>query len=333
LERTVVQLVEARRLADFDNVPHGRLALLLLDNAAETMLYRQAKEALGWAGWYSKMLKQLGPFEDGDDEDLKALREGLESKTVSEKTRKKIEQNFTDLVKFVFSRPDCGLERELASCLNALHRYRNAAYHQDFVSADVLGPANEIYFNLCCQLLKDQRFTMMAALAEPPASVAALLPDLPTAPVLNDEKTLGDSVADKLLAQHHLDHGGITSALAAHLVARIGVVERNLDEFITYLGYRDKVSALRVIQLMPYGDEPPTVPDDFLTRKLDVTDRTIQSWTRRAAAISDLSSAQDALRQFDEVESAVARFEDQLEPFMIAIDREIEREIDTRRGK
>jgi hypothetical protein len=45
-ERTVVQLVEARRLADFDDVPHGRRALLLLDNAAETLLYRRAKEVL-----------------------------------------------------------------------------------------------------------------------------------------------------------------------------------------------------------------------------------------------------------------------------------------------
>jgi hypothetical protein len=51
------------------------------------------------------------------------------------------------------------------------------------------------------------------------------------------------------------------------------------------------------------------------------------------ASIADLSSAQDALRQFDETESAIARFEDQLEPFIDAIDREIEREMDLRRGK
>lgn len=31
-----VQLWEARRLASYDDVPRGRLALLLLDNAAET---------------------------------------------------------------------------------------------------------------------------------------------------------------------------------------------------------------------------------------------------------------------------------------------------------
>jgi hypothetical protein len=58
---------------------------------------------------------------------------------------------------------------------------------------------------------------------------------------------------------------------------------------------------------MPLSVEPPLRPDDFLTRPLVVTDRTIESWARRAAAIANLSSAQDALRQFDEIESAIAR--------------------------
>jgi hypothetical protein len=79
--------------------------------------------------------------------------------------------------------------------------------------------------------------------------------------------------------------------------------------------------------------EPPVRPDDFLTRPLVVTGRTIQSWARRAAAIANLSSAQDALREFDEIESAIARFEDQLEPFVIAIDRDIQDRIDEMRGK
>jgi hypothetical protein len=43
LERTGIQLMGARRLADFDDVAHGRLALLLLDNAAETLLDRRAE--------------------------------------------------------------------------------------------------------------------------------------------------------------------------------------------------------------------------------------------------------------------------------------------------
>jgi hypothetical protein len=101
-----------------------------------------------------------------------------------------------------------------------------------------------------------------------------------------------------------------------------------------YFGYEgDRLLALRVIQLMPLSVEPPERPADFLTRALVVTDRTIESWAPRAEAIESLSSAQHALRRFDEIESAIARFENELGPFIIAIDLEIQRDIDTARGK
>ena len=263
------------------------------------------------------------------------MRDELESKTVSEKTRQSIAKNFSDLVKFVFSRPDCTVEPELAACLNALHRFRNDAYHGDFVRADVLGPANEIYFYLCCRLLKAQTYLMME-MGDPPAVVRELLPSLQASPSRwsDDEKTLGDAVADELLARNHLDHGGITSALSAHLGARVASVERDLNQFMEYFGYEeDRPLALRVIQLLPLSVEPPVRPADFLTRPLVVTDGTILSWARGAAAIGNLSSAQHALRQFDEIESAIARFENELEPFIIAVDLEIQREIDRARGK
>lgn len=333
----MVQLVEARRLADFNDVAHGRLALLLLDNAAETLLSRQAQEALVWADVHRNLLKTMERHGYSPNEDSKAdaLFEELSANAVSEKTRKKIRQNFSDLVRFVFSRPDCELGTELAGCLNALHRYRNAAYHQDVVRNDVLGPATEIYFYLCCQLLKHQKYTVME-IATPPAVVleafGGQLPEALTG-FLTNEKAMGDAVADQLLARYRLDHNGISSTLAAHLDARIDLLETNLDEFIDHLGYPDRPTALRSIQLMPMSDEPPTVPEDFWTRPIPVTEKVIAGWKRRAVAIARAPLGQDALRQFDDIELAVSGFEDQLEPFTIAIDREIQHEIDLRRGK
>ncbi|UXA08307.1 hypothetical protein KXD96_09555 [Mycobacterium sp. SMC-2] len=333
LERTVVQLVEARRLTDFGDVAHARLALLLLDNAAETLLDRRADLALDEAKMYSNALRSLGPVGEDDPEELKAFRAELASKTVSEKTRHKIERNFSDLVKYVFSQPDCGMEPELAACINALHRFRNDAHHRDFVRADVLGPANEIYFYLCCRLLKAQKFVMMA-MGDPPSVVAELLPDLPENSIWMNEKTLGDLVADELIARHDLDHGGIALALSAHLTARVALVEADLDEFMKFMGYAaDRSLGLRVIQLVPLRASGPEWPEDFLTRQIAVTEGVIRAWAQRAGEIAEVSSAQDALRKFDEVESAIARFEDQLQPFMRAIDREIQHEIDLIRGK
>jgi hypothetical protein len=180
-------------LADFNDVAHGRLALLLLDNAAETLLSRRAEEALIWADVHGNALKTLERLGVSADEDHQAFIEELRAKAVSEKTRQKIRQNFSDLVRFVFSRPDCGLAPELAGCLNALHRYRNAAYHQDLIRNDVLDPANAIYFYLCCQLLKHQK-SMVMEIAPPPAVVIEVfggqLPEQLTELLVND-KTIG----------------------------------------------------------------------------------------------------------------------------------------------
>ena len=150
---------------------------------------------------------------------------------------------------------------------------------------------------------------------------------------LVNHKTIGDAVADELLVQYQLDHDGIAAALAAHLVARIAVLERNLKEFIEYLDYPDRATALRSIQLLPLSYEPHKLPDDFWTRRIPVTERTITTWKRRASAIASLSSGQDALRHFDDVERQISEFEAQLEPFTMAIDREIQRAIDWHLGK
>jgi hypothetical protein len=95
--------------------------------------------------------------------------------------------------------------------------------------------------------LKEQKYFMMEAMGDPPAAVVELLSNL-RASAWSDEKSLGDLVADKLLVQHHLDRGGISSALAAHLTARVAAVERDLNQFMDYLGYEeDRSLALRVI--------------------------------------------------------------------------------------
>jgi hypothetical protein len=46
-----------------------------------------------------------------------------------------------------------------------------------------------------------------------------------------------------------------------------------------------------------------------------------------------MSSAQDALRLFDNTEASIAELEAKLEPFTIAMDREIRHKIDELRGK
>ena len=49
LERLVVHVEEAVRLASMNDDPHLRLGLLLLDSAAELLLHRECQSRLQWA--------------------------------------------------------------------------------------------------------------------------------------------------------------------------------------------------------------------------------------------------------------------------------------------
>jgi len=67
LERRVVQLWEAKRLAAWGDIAHGRLALLLLDNAAEMSLMRTAQASLIYAEMYNNMAYLLRDVEPDDE--------------------------------------------------------------------------------------------------------------------------------------------------------------------------------------------------------------------------------------------------------------------------
>lgn len=101
LERAAVQLWEASRLAEYQDVAHGRLALLLLDNAAEMSLVRSARTPLTMAGHYETLAYQLEDVDPTDDEGQR-LKADVSRRVVPPGRRRQIDRNFSELVDFVF---------------------------------------------------------------------------------------------------------------------------------------------------------------------------------------------------------------------------------------
>jgi hypothetical protein len=228
LERTVVQIWEARRLAAWSDIPHGRLALLLLDNAAEMSLMRPAEASMIYSEMYNNMAYVLRNVEPGDEEGQK-LREEIAAGTISKKWKKQIERNFDALVDYVFEGKEFALPAEFADCLKILHRYRNVAYHRDTVRADVLGPAVQILFFLCCHLLKSER-QLIQEIKQAPSGILEVFggnPPQSSWPARSfDTQTLARHVADRLLGELELDHRGIAEALSDHLTPRLAALVR-----------------------------------------------------------------------------------------------------------
>lgn len=336
LERTIVQLWEAKRLASKNDVPHGRLALLLLDNAIEISLMRSAKSLMSFASLYNNAVDLLKDFEP-DDEEGKRLKREIQSRTMSKTKRKKIERDFGALVDYVFEEKADELPAEFAECLKILHRYRNAAYHRDSVREDVLGPAVQIQFYLFCHLLAAEQ-PLMSEIAALPAIVAEILDDQSVT-----GSGLGASasgvrrrIADRVLGELNLDHRGIAAALSAHLMGRLDQLDRDLTTIGEGLPIpTNRWATLRLVQQAP--SEPAEfeaeLPDDFWTRELPVDEAVLATWNADAVVLRDVSEAHVALRSFAQIEQALEDLEEPIERFLEDLDRAEQRRWDEIRGR
>jgi hypothetical protein len=336
LERAVVQLQEARRLAAVGDVAHGRLALLLLDNAAEMSLWRSAKTRMAWAELYNNMAYKMGPVRP-EDEEGQRLKKEIGARTLSRSRRKRIERYFDPLVDYVFEDEAAERPAEFAECLKILHRYRNDAYHRDLVRADVLGPAIQILFFLCCHLLKNERPWMWAISPAPP-SVLSVFGDTPPEswPGGFDTVELAGRIADHLLAELELDHAGIAVALSDHLLARLAVLEGHLTTIGETIPPRvNRAITLRLVQLAPREREDfeAAPPDDFWIRPLPVTEQVLDGWAVRSQELREIPIAHDALRAFAEIEEPLEKLEEPVGRFIEDIDRAEQQYLDEMRGK
>lgn len=340
LDRLAVQLAEARRLAKDGGVSRGRLALLLLDNSAETLLRSSAETYLTWANYYGNLLRQVEGHARPDDAKGQALVRELSPRTVSKTRRKKVDRDFESLVDFIFEQDDWPLEPAFAKCLKILHRYRNDAYHRDQVRADVLNPALVIYFYLIAHLLQHRKTWFHTIDAAPPGVLEFLDGDVLESGYValpaHHWGNLESAMAERILRDFEVDHSEIAEVLSQHLQGRLDAVDRDLEEIARYLfdlpiGGRE--FAIRVSQCTDaeiHAQEPPI---DFWTRQFPVDSDVLTTWRTDARSLTSVTDAFEALRMFATQERRMAPFEEHVSELSIEVDRAIQREIDERRGK
>jgi hypothetical protein len=152
------QLDEARRYIEDGRLPHLRLALLLLDNAAEIQMNRRIQDE--WE--YDRFNKQLLEYsskipEELLTEHLRGLREWV---PLNQSEKSRIERVFDEKVKYLV---DLGhLEEGMGGPLKYLHRYRNEAYHRAKIRPNTIRTAALISLEINCHM----------ALCMPPGAVS-----------------------------------------------------------------------------------------------------------------------------------------------------------------
>jgi hypothetical protein len=143
-------------------------------------------------------------------------------------------------------------------------------------------------------------------------------------------------VANLILRDFNLDHCAIAEALAQHIQGRLDIVNKNMEEIGGYIFGDSARSCDLVCQLAQCTDDElraPGPPADFLTRGVAIGAQVLDGWRSDALELVTIPDAIAALRVFATQDGRMAAFEERISDIVNDIDRQIQDEIDRRRGK
>lgn len=140
-----------------------RMALILLDNAAEILMYRTVLSEFRENEIYEKIREMDRKLHEKAKSALPsdifdkfltehALTEHALPKILEEKKKKNILKYFDEKITFLCD--TCGLiSSPVSAVLSSLHSYRNETYHRDIIRNEILRPIAILYFELVCELV------------------------------------------------------------------------------------------------------------------------------------------------------------------------------------
>jgi hypothetical protein len=137
------QMEEAKRLIQSGTLPHVRLALILLDNAAELIMYRELTYEFLKHDFY-KRIRQHSQV---------ASAPAHFAPKYSDEERDAAEREFTPMVKILSLRLGMISEKQ-ATVLRVCHEMRRDAFHRGEMNPAILRPVTELLFLTVAEMAK-----------------------------------------------------------------------------------------------------------------------------------------------------------------------------------
>lgn len=333
--RLVVQIEEAISLGRSCDVSRLRLSLLLLDSAAELMLYRQVNNIFTYEGYHSRLLSLYEARENAGYElspDEEKSRDELRERVVSAKDRARIERNFG--AKLTFLQRRNLLEPAQVRVLRKLHKYRNDAYHNDRIRRGSLDSAVRVYTYVVCCMMRDFPLWSVAIGSYIPDDIKKYFDGSVPFPY-TDVQAL---IANKILKDVNLDQPTeISHALSEHVLDRLTAMVESLEFIADYLstarhGERwSRDDALRIVQIDNLSNVSSL--DQVRQVRLPISPAHFKGWQHEATKLAYESDPLSAFSKFADIEDALEPIEAKIEDAAMAVDGEVQLQIDIARGK
>lgn len=313
----------ARDLAGGGGPSELRLALIILDGAAESLLRFNTTRHEGVLGFTGRLQELNAELErEGRDRTsrfhnltfpITLTKADLPAGThpvISNTQRKKLREFGPNADLAVFFGD---ITAEDGAALRSLHHYRNRAYHHNEAHDLTLLALVQVQLAVVARLVRGIRPLSYGAIA----SGGFVNPTLP-------------EIAAVLESGPVVDPDLVSTSLRESLEMQLAAFERGIDEVRQFVGAQQvtRDDLIRAIQL------PEPWPDLVEIRRAEVvTSDTVDAWKAAAAALPMCTSAEATVTAYFAVESALADLRDDLAPILDQVDRAIDQRMDELRGR
>ena len=318
------QIDEARRYLESGRLEQLRLALLLLDNAAEVQLQSRIREDMALEDIRERIRAHLVGFPVNDLPDI--LVELAEWAPLSKREKRRLEHTFDAKLTFLTTRHPV-LDPRLARILSYLHRYRNEAYHQARVRRETIRTALLIHVEANLQLLETIFRVKSFASDEDYSWLAERFGDAQGFMFGSGGlRHVGDVIRAAVLPTP----SSVVANLTGHLTSRVDELWDSLDFIADNSRIADRAQALRIAQEGPAAEGavqgPELAPGSWSVSGIEA----LSSQILGVAAAADRLSA---FEQFADIEERLEPLERQVHALEAVVDELVQDEIDRRRGK
>jgi hypothetical protein len=328
LQFALFQMDEAKRHLVHGSVPALRVALLLLDNAAEILLDRWIAEELAPDSPIERLRERTHGA--GVTEDHPDSSHVLQRHLLSSDQKWRVAHYFDKKIDYV-TRTRGMMSPSVGAVLSHVHRYRNAAYHSGRVKTETLRTFVAIELELCCQLVTSLKPSAGYISSEDFSWLEERF-GLQPAHLWDDERLA--SLVSAFRDDPPINASSICETLADNLESRIVEVNEGLD-LICGQSRMDRGKALCCAQefaLEEIKDEPPyrSVPRD-LKQLLS-----LEQLSELASFPNRIRAATNPVQGFEvyaKADTLLERIEFAVSPLAGAIDMAIYLQIDIARGK
>lgn len=336
----IEQINQSKNLILENETASFRMALILLDNAAEILMYRKVLSEFRHNEMYGKVRQQAKSAMPPDIFD-KFLTEHAVPEILEEKKKRKILKFFDEKIAFLCD--TCGLiPGPAGAVLSSLHRYRNETYHRDIIRNEILRPIAILYFELVCELVtylqqgaisycgEDDwsQFFMKFGLGETQYKMR----------MLSDEDI--EAILNRFRTELSINLHELRKTLQDYVINRLDETLDRLNFISDELGIKSRDITLKLLQFTQTNESLQFNNRNLLLQSKEfnkytasITEEVFSNWKAKAQHFVNLNDKLDLFIAFKDVEDQFEPIEHKINDVADELDAAIQFAIDLARGK